>query len=107
MSGNVLGPLEGHTSEVSSVGVPISAGRRRVVSGRMTSTVGVWDAASGECVLGPLGTLGTRDEVTFGVDFADGRRVVSGVGEDKTVRVCEMPCRGNACWGRWRGTRNG
>ena len=32
-----------------------------------------------------------------------GRRVVSG---SYTIRcACGMPCRGNACWGRWRGTR--
>ena len=50
----------------------------------------VWDAVSGECVLGPL--EGTRFGV-FSVDFADGRRVVSG-SRDNTVRV---GCRVGEC----------
>ena len=96
----MLGPLEGHTNWVTSVS--ISADGRRVVSGSDDNTVRVWDAVSGECVLGPL--EGHTGEVVTSVSFsADGRRVVSGSGTRRCA--CGMPCRGNACWGRWRGTR--
>jgi len=48
------------------------------------NTVRVWDAVSGECVLGPL--EGHTDLVSSVSISADGRRVVSG-SYDKTVRV--------------------
>ena len=61
----MLGPLEGHTDVVTSVS--FSADGRRVVSGSRDNTVRVWDAVSGECVLGPLeGHTGCGD---FGVVF--------------------------------------
>ena len=65
--------------------VSFSADGRRVVSGsRSDKTVRVWDAVSGECVLGPL--EGHTDLVTSVSFSADGRRVVSG-SWDNTVRV--------------------
>ena len=52
------------TPTVSSVS--FSADGRRVVSGSYDNTVRVWDAVSGECVLGPLEG---HTEGEFGVVF--------------------------------------
>ena len=62
----MLGPLEGHTERGDFVS--ISADGRRVVSGSHDKTVRVWDAVSGECVLGPLEGH-TREMGDFGVVF--------------------------------------
>ena len=78
----VLGPLEGHTSWVSSVS--FSGDGSRIVSGFLDKTVRVWDAVSGECVLGPL--EGHTSWVTSVSFSGDGSRIVSG-SWDKTVRV--------------------
>ena len=48
----MVGPLDGHTDYVKSVA--FSPGGTRVVSGSDDKTVRIWDAASGECVVGPL-----------------------------------------------------
>ena len=57
---------------------------KRIVSGSLDSTVRVWDAVSGECVLGPLeGHTGGVRSVSFS---GDGKRIVSG-SRDRTVRV--------------------
>ena len=75
-----MGPLEGHTRGVSSVSFSVDGSR--IVSGSDDKTVRVWDAVSGECVLGPLEGQ-ECESVSFSVD---GSRIVSGSG-DKTVRV--------------------
>ena len=77
-----MGPLEGHTSGVSSVS--FSPDGSRIVSGSDDKSVRVWDASSGECVLGPL--EGHTSGVTSVSFSPDGSRIVSG-SEDKSVRV--------------------
>ena len=114
----VLGPLEGHTSGVTSVSfspdgsrivsgswrqeragvgrvvggvrvgsaggphfwrdwsVSFSPDGSRIVSGSDDKSVRVWDASSGECVLGPLeGHTSGVSSVSFS---PDGSRIVSG-----------------------------
>ena len=57
------------------------------MSGSRDHTVRVWDAVSGECVLGPL--YGHTMPV-YSVSFSpDGKRIVSGSG-DNTVRVWDV-----------------
>ena len=56
----------------------------RIVSGSGDNTVRVWDAVSGDCVLGPL--YGHTDGVTSVSFSPDGSRIVSG-SYDNTVRV--------------------
>ena len=65
--------------------VSLSEDGSRIVSGSGDKTVRVWDAVSGECVLGPLEghTSGVRS-----VSFS-GDKIVSG-SWDKTVRVWEL-----------------
>ena len=56
----------------------------RVVSGSCDNAVRIWDAASGECVVGPLDG---HTSYVLSVAFSpDGTRVVSG-SYDKTVRI--------------------
>ena len=65
--------------------VSFSADGRRVVSGSWDKTVRVWDAVSGECVLGPL--EGHTERVRSVSFSADGRRVVSGSSRQDGARV--------------------
>jgi WD40 repeat protein len=88
----VVGPLEGHTKIVTSVAY--SPDGSKVVSGSGASfildsgaddkTVRIWDAVSGECVVGPL--EGHTSYVTSVAYSPDGSKVVSG-SRDKTVRI--------------------
>ena len=80
--GACLRKITGHTGSVRSVS--FSPDGSRIVSGSYDNTVRVWDAVSGECVLGPLeGHTGSVRSVSFS---PDGSRIVSG-SWDKTVRV--------------------
>ena len=73
----------------------------RIVSGSDDGTVRVWDAVSGECVLGPLeGHTGDVNSVSFS---GEGSRIVSG-SRDKIVRVwdaagnCTHILKGHMSW---------
>ena len=70
--------------------VSFSGDGSRIVSGSYDNTVRVWDAVSGECVLGPL--EGHTDGVKSVSFSGDGSRIVSG-SYDNTVRV------GRGIWG--------
>ena len=59
----------------------------------------MWDAVSGECVLGPL--EGHTDGVTSVSFSGDGKRIVSGSLIGQCVWQLYL---GSACWGHWRGT---
>ena len=61
------------------------------------------EQAGGACLRKMTGHTHWVNSVSFS---ADGRRVVSGSHGTRRC-ACGMPCRGNACWGRWRGTRDG
>ena len=77
--------LTGHTGWVSSVS--LSADGSRIVSGSRDRTVRVWNAESGECVLGPLeGHTNHVNSVSFS---GDGSRIVSG-SSDNTVQVWDV-----------------
>ena len=69
--------------------VSFSGDGSRIVSGSSDKTVRVWDAVSGECVLGPL--EGHTDLVRSVSFSADGRRVVSGsLGQDGARVGCRV-----------------
>ncbi|KIM24806.1 hypothetical protein M408DRAFT_75367 [Serendipita vermifera MAFF 305830] len=75
-------PLQGHGDWVLSVS--FSPDGKRIASGPSDHTIRVWDAETGETVLGPL--QGHTDSV-FSVSFSpDGKRIVSG-SEDDMIRV--------------------
>ena len=64
--------------------VSFSGDGKLIVSGSHDGTVRVWNAVSGECVLGPLeGHTGWVTSVSFS---GDGKLIVSG-SDDGTVRV--------------------
>lgn len=63
----------GHTKYVTSI--VFSPNGMRIVTGSHDRTVRIWDAYTGECVLGPL--AGHQHWVTSVAYSADGRRVVS------------------------------
>ncbi|KIM24746.1 hypothetical protein M408DRAFT_49152, partial [Serendipita vermifera MAFF 305830] len=72
----------GHRNAITSVA--FSPDGRQIVSGSLDYTIRVWDAETGERVLGPLpGHSGTVTSVSFSLD---GRRIVSG-SSDVTIRV--------------------
>ncbi|KIM23094.1 hypothetical protein M408DRAFT_51073, partial [Serendipita vermifera MAFF 305830] len=74
--------FNGHTGSVSSVS--FSPDGTRIVSGSWDNTIRVWDAETGETVMGPLeGHTGPVYSVSFS---PDGTRIVSG-SWDKTIRV--------------------
>jgi WD40 repeat protein len=71
-----------HTGRVYSVS--FSPDGRRIVSGSGDNSVRVWDAETGQTVLGPFeGHTGDVNCVSFS---PDGRRIVSG-SDDKSIRV--------------------
>jgi WD40 repeat protein len=74
--------LKAHSYSVRSVA--FSPDGRHVVSGGDDETIRVWDAETGEEVVGPL--KGHSDGVRFVAFSPDGRRIVSG-SDDKTIRV--------------------
>src|SRR5271163_4817565 len=74
--------LSGHTDEVNSAA--FSPDGRRIVSGADDKSIRVWDAETGQTVLGPLeGHSGYVYSVAFS---PDGRRIVSG-SADNSVRI--------------------
>ena len=72
----------GHTSGVSSVA--FSQDNKRIVSGSWDQIILVWDAETGEVVVGPL--KGHTQFVTSVAFSQDSKRIVSGSG-DETIRV--------------------
>jgi WD40 repeat protein len=82
--GPLLRAIDGHTSEVLSVG--FSPDGKRVVSGSNDSTVRIWDVGTGQ----PTATLEGHTEAVNSVGFSpDGKRVVS-ISDDKTVRIWDV-----------------
>jgi WD40 repeat protein len=74
--------LGGHTNWVNSVA--FSQDEKRIVSGSSDNTIRVWDAETGEVVVGPLeGHTAWVNSVAFS---QDGKRIVSG-SSDNTIRV--------------------
>ena len=74
--------FEGHTRQVTSVA--FSHDSKRIVSGSYDQTIRVWDAETGEVVVGPLkGHTGVVTSVAFS---QDSKRIVSG-SYDWTIRV--------------------
>ena len=88
-----VGATAWHTNGVNSVS--FSGDGKRIVSGSLDRTVRVWDAVSGECVLGPLeGPHWSGVQCRFLVMVS----IVSGL--DRTVRVWDLLLWG-VCWGHW------
>ena len=93
--------LSGHSDSVMSVA--FSPDGRRIVSGSGDKTIRVWDAETGEEVVGPL--KGHSDWVMSVAFSPDGRRIVSG-SDDKTIRVWDAetgeevmgPLKGHSDW---------
>ena len=75
----VLGPLEGHTDEVSSVS--FSGDGSRIASGSNDKTVRVWDAVSGECVRVVEGTSAIPSDIPV-AQASSARRDMSVVKQD-------------------------
>ncbi|KIM19665.1 hypothetical protein M408DRAFT_31025 [Serendipita vermifera MAFF 305830] len=74
--------FNGHTAWVNSVS--FSPDGTRIVSGSGDNTIRVWDAETGETVVGPLeGHTNSVNSVSFS---PDGRRIVSG-SSDYTIQV--------------------
>jgi WD40 repeat protein len=69
--------LSGHNDWVQSVA--FSPGGHRIVSGSCDQTIRVWDAQTGEMVVGPL--EGHSGYVLFVAFSPDGHRIVSGSGD--------------------------
>ncbi|KDN41994.1 hypothetical protein RSAG8_07039, partial [Rhizoctonia solani AG-8 WAC10335] len=76
----LVGPLQGHTEDVSSVAFSRDGGRVVSVS---KDGIRVWHAYNGTLLVGPFRTWGPLLSVSFS---PDGTRVVSG-GPDGTVRI--------------------
>ncbi|KAF8692453.1 hypothetical protein AX14_002495 [Amanita brunnescens Koide BX004] len=72
----------GHTRSVNSVA--FSQDSKRIVSGSPDETIRVWDAETGELVVGPL--MGHTDSVNSVAFSQDSKRIVSG-SWDKTIQV--------------------
>lgn len=82
----VLGPLEGHTSWVTSVA--FSPNGILIVSCSHDNTICMWDARTGRMVLGPLeGHAGPVESVAFSPDST---HVVS-CSSDNAIRVWRVP----------------
>ncbi|KAB5589314.1 Vegetative incompatibility protein HET-E-1 [Ceratobasidium theobromae] len=78
----VVGPLQGHSTAVSSV--CFSPDGLRICSGSYDRTIRVWDACEGTHIAGPFeGHTSWVSSVAFS---PDGARIVSGSG-DHTIRV--------------------
>jgi len=78
----IIDVFEGHTNSVNSIA--FSQDGKRIVSGSYDQTIRVWDAETGEVVVGPLeGHTNSVKSVAFS---QDGKRIVSG-SRDHTIRV--------------------
>jgi WD40 repeat protein len=78
----VVSVFEGHNGPVCSVA--FSQDGKRIVSGSWDQTIRVWDAETGDIVVGPL--EGHTDGVNSVASSQDGKRIVSG-SRDHTIRV--------------------
>ncbi|CAE6422900.1 unnamed protein product, partial [Rhizoctonia solani] len=71
---NILGPIDGHTDRIWSIGC--SPDGRYIASGSVDRTVRLWDAQNGDLLLGPLEAhTGRISSVAFS---SDGSRIISG-----------------------------
>ena len=77
-----IGVFEGHTGGVNSVA--FSWDSKHIVSGSWDKTIRVWDAETGEVVVGPL--KGHTAMVTSVAFSQDSKHIVSG-SRDQTIRV--------------------
>ncbi|KAF7982802.1 hypothetical protein HWV62_25725 [Athelia sp. TMB] len=93
--------IEGHKDRVTSVAY--SPDGKHIVSGALDTSIWIWDAQTGESVVGPL--KGHNNCVTSVKYSADGRHIVSG-SWDGTVRIWDAltgekvagPFRGHTDW---------
>ena len=74
--------LSGHTDSVYFVS--FSPDGKRIVSGSFDMTIRIWNAGTGEMVLGPL--EGHTNAVSTALFSPDGRRIVS-ASDDDTIRI--------------------
>ncbi|CAE6463026.1 unnamed protein product [Rhizoctonia solani] len=81
----VIGPLTGHTDEVTSV--KFSPDGARIASGSNDCTLLIWDAQTGALILGPLG--GHTDWITC-VDFSPSGAFLASGSYDMAVRVWDL-----------------
>jgi WD40 repeat protein len=72
----------GHQESVGSVA--FSPDGKHIVSGSEDETIRIWDADTGQSLMGPL--EGHQDSVWSVAFSPDGKRIVSG-SEDKTIRI--------------------
>ncbi|KAF7974592.1 hypothetical protein HWV62_11868 [Athelia sp. TMB] len=79
---SALKTIEGHTETV--VSVSYSPDGKHIVSGSWDRSICIWDAETGELVVGPL--TGHGDPVTSVKYSLDGRYIASG-SSDRTIRI--------------------
>src|SRR6266545_1672100 len=78
-----------HTSSITSVA--FSQDSKCIVSGSVDKTIRVWDAETGEVVVGPL--VGHTESVTSVAFSQDSKCIISG-SFDKTIRVWDAETAG-------------
>ncbi|EDR00246.1 uncharacterized protein LACBIDRAFT_314645 [Laccaria bicolor S238N-H82] len=82
LTGNNIISLKGHAHYISSVAY--SPNGKHIISGSWDKTIKIWDALTGQCVMGPL--EGHCDTISSVAVSPDGGHIVSG-SRDTTIRV--------------------